>query len=434
MTSFPVRGGLLLSPLHDDLINLMEKEKLPKDGRYVPFPRGSMETCGITNGSDTKKIDGKIGENMKPVEKNDHSAESKTGNDKDALMRDFSRKEPELDALACEELVSNTLKLPILSNSYSTTSDVKRSREVNKSVLKDNVLSDRAEEKQMESTFGQEDGWVDKRKSSSVGKVLVEGKESSLNEISVHPIKEGQQKGEKIYDSGKSDSNVTKARKASNTEVLDSLKQKTNKKVTSHDQENTRLLNGKENPFPGEKKKSKGSHGTVSAEAPKDSVRVASTMPKTKKSTVENCMSNSDVEHGKSRKDVGKSMDTYKEFFGEMDEEDNPMDLLETPADKLKESDAFGKSKSVVNSVAKDRPSAKKIEKPSISEAVPLPALSPRSGNGPVSDAALPTAAPVLIKEHWVCCDKCQKWRLLPIGINPDNLPEKWLCSMLNWL
>lgn len=41
---------------------------------------------------------------------------------------------------------------------------------------------------------------------------------------------------------------------------------------------------------------------------------------------------------------------------------------------------------------------------------------------------------PVVIEENWVCCDKCEKWRLLPYGTNPDHLPKKWLCSMLTWL
>ncbi|KAJ4834607.1 hypothetical protein Tsubulata_039012 [Turnera subulata] len=43
-------------------------------------------------------------------------------------------------------------------------------------------------------------------------------------------------------------------------------------------------------------------------------------------------------------------------------------------------------------------------------------------------------AAPVVIQENWVCCDKCQKWRLLPYGTNPDQLPKKWICNMLYWL
>lgn len=45
-----------------------------------------------------------------------------------------------------------------------------------------------------------------------------------------------------------------------------------------------------------------------------------------------------------------------------------------------------------------------------------------------------PLSAPVMIKDHWVCCDMCQKWRLLPYGMIPSMLPKKWKCSMLNWL
>ncbi|KAK3407382.1 hypothetical protein EUGRSUZ_K03450 [Eucalyptus grandis] len=44
------------------------------------------------------------------------------------------------------------------------------------------------------------------------------------------------------------------------------------------------------------------------------------------------------------------------------------------------------------------------------------------------------TAAPVVINENWVCCHECQKWRLLPFGKNPCDLPEEWVCCMLDWL
>jgi hypothetical protein len=56
--------------------------------------------------------------------------------------------------------------------------------------------------------------------------------------------------------------------------------------------------------------------------------------------------------------------------------------------------------------------------------------------NGGVPSAGpLPMeVAPYLIEENWVCCDKCHKWRLLPYGTNPDQLPQKWLCTMLDWL
>ncbi|KAJ6413991.1 hypothetical protein OIU84_006742 [Salix udensis] len=55
--------------------------------------------------------------------------------------------------------------------------------------------------------------------------------------------------------------------------------------------------------------------------------------------------------------------------------------------------------------------------------------------NGGAPAGLLPMeVAPYLIEENWVCCDKCHKWRLLPYGTNPDQLPQKWLCTMLDWL
>jgi len=36
--------------------------------------------------------------------------------------------------------------------------------------------------------------------------------------------------------------------------------------------------------------------------------------------------------------------------------------------------------------------------------------------------------------EDWVLCEKCEKWRLLPLGMNPDSLPKEWTCSMITWL
>lgn len=39
-----------------------------------------------------------------------------------------------------------------------------------------------------------------------------------------------------------------------------------------------------------------------------------------------------------------------------------------------------------------------------------------------------------IITENWVCCDKCETWRLLPPGVEVDQLPKKWSCKMLDWL
>eukprot|EP00250_Pteridium_aquilinum_P002610 c12832_g1_i1 orf=269-3829(+) len=40
----------------------------------------------------------------------------------------------------------------------------------------------------------------------------------------------------------------------------------------------------------------------------------------------------------------------------------------------------------------------------------------------------------VMITEHWVACDKCEKWRLLPPGVDEGHFVGKWRCKMLNWL
>ncbi|KAL5202760.1 hypothetical protein ABZP36_013712 [Zizania latifolia] len=50
------------------------------------------------------------------------------------------------------------------------------------------------------------------------------------------------------------------------------------------------------------------------------------------------------------------------------------------------------------------------------------------------SSIAVPAPEPVVIREQWVFCDKCGKWRLLPYGMNPAILPKKWRCSMQSWL
>lgn len=52
-----------------------------------------------------------------------------------------------------------------------------------------------------------------------------------------------------------------------------------------------------------------------------------------------------------------------------------------------------------------------------------------------VGDVPPAEIAPVETLENWVGCDKCHKWRLLPLGMSADPLTEKeWTCSMINWL
>nr|GEW53911.1 cullin, conserved site-containing protein [Tanacetum cinerariifolium] len=53
-----------------------------------------------------------------------------------------------------------------------------------------------------------------------------------------------------------------------------------------------------------------------------------------------------------------------------------------------------------------------------------------------VSDAQQTEVDPAEAASHdnWVACDRCNAWRLLPIGITTADLPEKWWCSKSTWL
>ncbi|XP_057964806.1 cysteine-tryptophan domain-containing zinc finger protein 7 [Malania oleifera] len=454
MTSFPVHGGLLLSPLSDDLLCLTNRAKLLRDIRSGPVSKGSQDIpVMMGNGSLSSRGDGKVlrDKKTKSWEKNSFSVALENGNDKDA--RSTCKKEVDIDASACEGLVSNTLKLPLFANPCGSAGGVEKScgrafdipREANKGVVKDKSFSDLAKEESLEPTPSHDVGWVEMPigKVSSAGKVSEDKRTNSLNDASVCRRKDGDRKADKTYDSVKTDSNASKGSKAQNAELLDPLKEKATQKVVSHEQNSLKGPIGKDLSSSGGKKKSKGNqnHGNSAADLPKETLRVdSSSLPKNKRSTyADNYMPKNELEDLKMQKDFGKASDRYRDFFGDMklEEEENGTDSLEMPSDDLlKDAKVVEKCTTVSSSGSKYRLSSKKIDKPSNPEECPkvVSNAAPPSENGPCSDPRPAMVAPAVILESWVCCDKCQKWRLLPVGTNPDNLPEKWLCSMLNWL
>ncbi|XP_019059589.1 PREDICTED: uncharacterized protein LOC104827369 [Tarenaya hassleriana] len=116
---------------------------------------------------------------------------------------------------------------------------------------------------------------------------------------------------------------------------------------------------------------------------------------------------------------IGESEDRYRKFCGDM-----------------------GKSKEeiqsrLVDKVVKGKPSKHNVSDKSLHSE---PQLLIYSSNAPpstfrsISDVGLTISASTMIEDNWVLCEKCQKWRLLPNGMNPDSFPEDWDCSMLSWL
>ncbi|KAJ6334531.1 hypothetical protein OIU78_011413 [Salix suchowensis] len=461
MTSFPVPGGLLLSPLPDDLIHLKEKVKLFKDSECLPVPRfGTESSCIVVNGSTSVKCDGTmLGEKkIKSIAGNEFSAESKSNVNKDSGNGGAVSKETELDTFACEELISNTLKLPLLSNSYSafggTSKGMGRESNVSKEAMSDKGFSGPTKEDSLVPILVQENGWINNSKSKTSGKVWEDTKTSTLCSESVFPKKDGDRKGEKPYETVKVDSNVSKGRKALSQAPTEPPKQNADEKTTPYEQESMKLPHVKEFCSEG-KKKLKGSQckGNVVAETPKESLRGGSSLSlKNKISCADKHATKGESEDLKLQNNSGKAGDRYREFFGdiELEQEEIQTSLLVNNYDKPGDLEMVEKSTHGSNSTFKERSSSKKVDKLLTSETFPKAASigDVHNGDRPIPSEAFRTAASigvvhngagsipdaVLGEDNWVCCDKCQKWRLLPPRTNPDDLPEKWLCSMLDWL
>ncbi|XVE77660.1 hypothetical protein DITRI_Ditri13aG0080300 [Diplodiscus trichospermus] len=425
MTSFPVPGEALLSPLPDHLLHLIVKGKIPKDNRSDPG-KGDEILLG-----DTK---------AKSVEKKDFPVERRGGVNRETRNDNVivSKKEVDVDTLACEGVVSKRLKHPRLSNSYSSVDKVK-----NNSTATNKGVHDVTVEESLDLVLTQESSW-ENQTAGSAQKVLEEQKTSFLDDNLDYAKKDGYNNTEKTYDSVKAESNTLKGSKALNSETIDLPRQKISQRATSHEHENMKLPPTKEHTSSGGKRKSKGSHscGSLAAEVPKEGFRVgSSSMVKNKQSADVNSYSNKrEIGDQKLERPFRKAEDRYRDFFGdigESEQEKNKTSSLEICSeDLLKEADKIEKKVSAINGVHNDRVSSKKAGDFSSTESCPSATMNdaPNSANVSVAGNSLATAAPVLIKENWVCCDKCQKWRLLPISINPADLPEKWLCSMLNWL
>ncbi|GKV04956.1 hypothetical protein SLEP1_g17033 [Rubroshorea leprosula] len=417
MTSFPVLGDILLSPLPDNVLYLTKMERILKDNR-----------------SDSGWNDGIFlrDKRAKSVERNDFPAERKGANNRDIWNenRRSPKKDVDVDHFTCEELVSKTLKLPLLSNSYSAVD------KVNKKGIVHNEVKDESFEPVFTVEIGRENP-----KSDSEGNVWEDKKTIFPDDLSCYPRIDSHVKEEKSYDIVSIDLNPSKGKKPVNREQVDDLKEKVSQRAISNEQESMKSPQGKEHASSGGKRKSKGnqSYGNVAADVLKESLRSggSSSMPKSKKTThVDNNVTKREMGDSNLEKPFKKAEDRYRDLFGDMEEseqEENQTSSVGIFSEhRLKETEKIDKSRPALNNTSKDRLSNEKSNKLLASE--PYTKLTGEANLHPPNVNISETAAAPLLIEEWVCCDKCQKWRLLPFGMNVSSLPEKWLCSMLTWL
>ncbi|XP_024007803.1 uncharacterized protein LOC18994557 isoform X2 [Eutrema salsugineum] len=114
MVSFPLRKDQLLSPLSDDLIQLGKREKILKDAVYVSVNKSdSKGEHGLLGVSDVQKRAGKFSTaNKAKLKERVKYMPPLNRLDENHFVSDT---EKEAAKQSCEELVSKTLKLPLLS-------------------------------------------------------------------------------------------------------------------------------------------------------------------------------------------------------------------------------------------------------------------------------------------------------------------------------
>lgn len=472
MTSSVVPGEGLVSPLHDCVLCLSEKEKHhPRDSKVGTVQKGSQAIPTKLTGERPFIRDKKgFGEKKtNAVEKKGRTTEVQSANGKNSGndTRDHLNKEIVIETPGGREPVSNAAKLPLISGSKDPADKLERPinndggsykasglcREVNKGDVKDQTFSsDLVKEEVIESLTSFDSSKVSKSvngsvllkeklnpKSSSTDKVWEE--KTTSKDVLLDPRKDVRVKGEKSTNTCRVGSDEFTGRTDLNIGSEDPSEPKAAQKAISYEHNLEKTSQGKEG-----KKKMKGnqSNGNPAVEFPKQfSNSISFVARKDKKSSqAQDSLSGNRNDAMKSRKESRKtiSREHHGDSLGEtkVQQADNKTSSMEISfRDKMMESklESEKETHSFVEK-SKEKPGAKKVENPSAAEAYAnaSAAAAPFTVNGPTTDAVITPAPPVVIEENWVCCDKCQKWRLLPFGTNPNLLGEKWRCSMLNWL
>uniref|UniRef100_A0A803MPJ7 CW-type domain-containing protein n=2 Tax=Chenopodium quinoa TaxID=63459 RepID=A0A803MPJ7_CHEQI len=428
MTSSLLLGGCFLSPLPDDLMCLSERPKHTQD--ILTETSSKAELKNSVTGHPTFPIKDKtssVENNMKLLDKKGLSLQDK-GDGKDNNIGFGSQlKETDIDAVSCDELVSKALKLPLLSNAHS---DVRCSPTAS---LKQTVFSDTSEREPLEPVFVHVS-----LSEKSTGKVSYAANNSNSkaaevrNNMVTDSEKVGDDKFKTVDGTTNFSTGASNLKKASKNGLKDPVNQGTNKFTSRDDAMAVSCGNGQFS-FGDEKRPKKSqargfATGKIAMEINEDSAPLLKDMKYT------------DAEKTACRIEVQKDskigMGQYVDFFGEMNEEEGDvMDSPDVPSgEMLKTSEVVDKTSFVYENNSKERTSSLDTRKGTTFGEK----LKGHSTDAPVPENGRPIfeTAPTSNEANvdWVGCDKCQKWRVFPPGCKPDNLPDKWDCSMMTWL
>ncbi|TXG71763.1 hypothetical protein EZV62_000342 [Acer yangbiense] len=442
MTSFPVPGDVLISPLHDSLFCLMRKERLSRSCELVSSLKGRQEhPAMLAEESVASMGNGKLLKEKKAelVEKSDRLVELKHGGDMkfESGTTFLVKKTIENETSGGKKIYSNDLRCAPLPNSLCTFDSVKGtgrasevSREADKNWNRDDLVSSNLPtEELLESMSGKENGKSQKGN----------GKSNLMEKVQEQKWINPQNDVLKLKASVplKSHSDGSKCKE----DVVARSEQKVGKKSSIHVEDETNKCNGRTK-LSSKGKKSKGNQtkGKVVAVSIKESLMDGTDLvPKGTMSSASRDASTckSKMLKLKSQKDVNEARDFHRESLDSKLEQKN--DSLERPSsDKTKFSSLhnFGvklKQNALLDK-SKEKFGGKKVDDRAIPETSikDVPRLGPCTMDGGHAFEMVPAATGP--QDNWVCCDSCQTWRLLPFGMTDDDLPDSWSCSMQNWL
>lgn len=437
MTSFPVPNGVLLSPLDDDFTCLMEEEGFMNIHHVEEsFSPSANKFAAIRGDGEVFRYDEiqQRGKNVRMTDLVDESYEDPTNT---------HPKKADAEPLTSDSLKALSAPKRIGKLNGAKEGPVKAS-EINKSVANDS--SNFEKKNTLESVSIVEASRIDKwnAKTSLVERVRKDKKAGCIKRNGGGPKGEsGSDVLKETFDITEAKSDIPEGKKDLDGKASGLARKKLDQKANSPLQDQIIIPLRKKQPSSGCKMKSNGSKrmGTLASELTIGSLRVSSsTAPEamtTHRKNVPNKSKRDDIEAVKDVMEVKESQDRLvgKE---KLEKEDTRMDYSGSP---VKESANASKSRVSIKETCaphdklKERLGGKKSSCPSTLEAhQEATKTCGLTGNRSISAVTPTEVAPVVIQENWVGCDKCHKWRLLPYGENPDHLPKKWQCSMLDWL
>ncbi|KAG4378362.1 hypothetical protein GLYMA_17G024800v4 [Glycine max] len=429
MTSFTIPGGVLISPLHDSLLYLIRKEKAL--GNIKPMSSLNGNSVSI-NESDSFVGDGHLLKKRKVTVVDQSHKQHMNGNCSENDMTLHTKKKLGNRTPDRKDFLSNDLRCTPLSSSIcdagETAEVTVKGFEVSKEVdgVKCRMVSTEAvKEDSLESISGQDFDKIEKQNTGS----------GFMKNVLEH----------KMIISQNNNSTNPKTNSKCNTFAI-SKRIKCDALKCKVDQDTQKCETNQEGKVKSESKnESKGerSPGNVMTLAEKDSIGTSNNaMVNDRKRT------SIDVTSLKSKMHKIKSLKVNK--VRDCDRDSLKGKKSQQKVDRINPTDGPTLNKATVNSSldhvdksayrvkGNERPSGNKVVNqlsagPCVKDA---PGAFPIAENKPTSEMVLSSeaATPQVIEEDWVCCDSCQKWRLLPMGLKPEQLPEKWLCSMLYWL